>query len=714
MQFSPLPRRASSPLVLALAIGLGTVVLNVLLTRQLAQVERDANAIAGSFIARSSTLATFEADVREFRREEALAALATPGAARSARVLALDSLRRRNDASIATLRLLDERSASDTTGTATLRTQWQHYRAHAFADSALPSGEASAALRAFREREPLYQHIVVTAGRAQASLRAGAQGLALRSQRSMRSSLGLWLARLLLVLAGIVVAELLRRSWKEREEAEQRWRDVADQSVGIVFEVGPTGLLRFCSRSGFEALGAPPERVARRHAMRFVHAEDRRRVQAMVRESLPALTPLRDLELRIQRPDGGIRWLAVSAQPLRAADGSHDGFRGLAVDITRRAQAEQALAQGRRIEAIGTLAGGVAHDLNNVLTAVTGYAQLAQRQLPREHDVQQDLAAITAASDRGAALVRRVLQFARQPSAERHPVDITELVHEVVQLLRPQLPPHVRVEAEVAGGTAFVLADPTELHQVVVNIASNALHAMKERGSLLHFAARATGTTVELRICDDGEGMQPEVLERAIEPFFTTRDVGEGTGLGLAVAHGVVSGLGGTLQIQSAPGRGTLVTVTLPRSTEAPAAPPVEAVPATASSESLRVLLVDDDPHVRGTIERLLTRSGHTVLPFADAAEALERLRSNLHVVDVILTDLTMPGMNGLELASHVQAMPGAPPVVMCSGYLDDATSAQAYAFGVQALLEKPVNSASLMRTLHDVATGARSRARTS
>ncbi|MCC7052005.1 MAG: response regulator [Gemmatimonadaceae bacterium] len=691
-----------------MAIGLGTLVLNVLLTRQIAEVERDARAIAESWLARSATLASFEADVREFRRQEALAALSVSDSVRSGHIRRLDSLRRRNDGAVATLRALDEQSASDTTGTVALRLKWQEYREHAFTDRALPSGEGSAALQEFRDREPRYQAMLASAGEAQAAMRAGAQGIALRTQNSPRSSQGLLLARLLLLLAAVVLAELLRRSWKERAEAEQRWHDVADQSVGVVFEVGPTGRVRFCSRSGCEVLGEPAERVSGRHALRFVHRADRRRALEMVREALPGAAPLRDLEVRITRRDGSIRWLAISAQALRAGDGAHDGFRGLAVDITRRAQAEQALAQGRRIEAIGTLAGGVAHDLNNVLTAVRGYAQLAQSQLPVQHHVQHDLSAITAAADRGAALVRRVLQFARQPSAERHPVEVSELVHEVVQLLRPQLPPGVKAEVDLPGRETFVMADPTELHQVVVNIASNAVHAMKVRGSVLRFTVRSTATDVVVCVSDDGDGMAPDVLERAIEPFFTTREIGDGTGMGLAVAHGVVTALGGSLQIESTPGVGTTVTVRVPRSAAAEPAQPTGPTRAPLAGDALRVMLVDDDPHVRNTVARLLTIAGHAVEVYAAAGPALESLHADRHGIDVILTDLTMPGMNGLEFAAHVQAMPGAPPVVMCSGYLDDATSQQAYAFGVQSLLDKPVQSADLLRVLHEAAALAR------
>jgi signal transduction histidine kinase/CheY-like chemotaxis protein len=584
-------RRLSAPVLLAVLFGVGAATLNVLLARQLTEIERDARALVETWIARSATLATLEDGLREFRRHEALYALSTPAdSTHAAHIVSLDSLRTANDSALAVLQQLDQR-VNDSSGTAALRTQWTSYRELQVRDRTLPSGDNSPTLQNFRSREPLFQALISEARQTQQSMRAGAEGIALRSQRSTQSSRGLMVARLLLLVAMLGFAELLRRSWKERAEAER------------------------------------------------------------------AL-----------------------------------------------AQAERALAQSRRIEAVGTLAGGVAHDLNNVLAAVTGYAQLAQLELEQNHPAQSDLAAITAAADRGAALVRRVLQFARQRPTQKQAVEVAELVHEVTQLLRPQLPPHVKVSVELPDHESHVLADPTELHQVIVNIAANAVHAMQTRGTTLAFRLTATARDVTLVITDDGDGMTPDVLERAIEPFFTTRDFGDGTGMGLAVAHGVVTGLGGALHIESSVGDGTRVTVTLPRAPATAAAPAHAPNPVPSQPESLHVIVVDDDPQVRNAVVRLIERAGHTVDAFAAAAPALEVLRADPSRADVVLTDLTMPVMNGMEFAAALARLDGAPPVVMCSGYLDIATTQQARSLGIVALLDKPVEPAALLRALKDSA----------
>jgi PAS domain S-box-containing protein len=696
------PRRANTAVILALAVGAAAIALNLLLARQLVQIGNDARALAETWISRSSTLATFEDGLRDFRQREARFALSVPGSERDAHARVLDSLTARNDSALGVLLKLDDPvgDSAATRGTLLLQSWWREYQAQFVESRALPGGESSAALQAFRSREVRFQSLTTATRRAQESLRAGADRLALRNRRSTRTSSGLLGASLLLTLFAGALAELVRRSRRARAAAEQRWQDVADQSVGIVWELGPSGRVRFCSRSGAELLGEDPARITNRRAAHFVFAGDQRNAIEQMRDAARAGAPLRDLEVRVVRRDGAMRWLAISGQPLLTERGASDGFRGLAVDITRRAQAEQALAQSRRMEAVGTLAGGVAHDLNNVLTAVTGYAQLVQVELPRDHQAQSDLAAITSAADRGAALVRRVLQFARQRPTERQAVELSDLVHEVVQLLRPQLPPHVRVNLELPETESLVLADPTELHQVVVNIAANALHAMKDHGSTLGLRVGSQHDMVMLIVRDDGVGMSSDVLDRAMEPFFSTRDVGDGTGMGLSVAHGVVTALGGGLQLESVAGQGTTVTVTLPRArfTQETSAPSFAAE--LAGGPSLRVILIDDDIHVRQSVSRVLEMAGHDVTTYESARTALSDLHEDPSRADVIVTDLTMPVMNGLEFTAAMQGMPTAPPIIMCSGYLDRATSDQAKSLGIVALLDKPVGTSALLNAL--------------
>lgn len=677
-------------------MAIGAVALNVSLARQLLQIDNDARTLAESWISRSAALAAFDASLRDFRSGEARLALSTTAAEQQDHDVALHALSSRMDSILTRLRTLDS-AAGDRNSDAQVQVQaqWSAYSGmhHAAAREA-SGGETSAAMRRFREREGAYRGLATVTRQAQEAMLAGADRLAVRNQRSTRTSGGLLAASLLLTVAGIGLANLVLRSRRDRAVAMQRWQDVADQTVGIVWELDRSGRFRFCSRSGSELLGIPVDALLGRHALRFVVSGDRRNALEVARGS-----QVRDLEVRVVRPDGAVRWLAVSGQRLSGSGSTFDGFRGLAVDITRRAQAEEALAQRRRLEAIGTLAGGVAHDLNNVLTAVNGYAQLMQSELPTSHPAQHDLSAITEAAARGSALVRRVLQFARHSPAQRQAVEVAELVHEVIRLLRPQQPAHVKVLVHLPDTACHVLADATELHQVVLNIVVNALRALTKTGSRLTITVRTTDRDVELTVADDGEGMRPDVLERAFEPFFTTRAVGEGTGMGLAMAHGIVTAAGGRMSIASELGVGTTVRVELPRA-DLPGVARASGVETAVSERVLRVLFVDDDPQVRNTVTRLMAAAGHEVEAFAGAPAALDALRADPARADVILTDYSMPLMNGMEFTAAVRARGLTLPIVMSSGYLDRSASEEARRVGVTAMLDKPVQTSALLRTL--------------
>lgn len=699
--------RALRPaLGLALGIGAAAVLLNVAVARQLVRFGTEAQALAEGWIAHSAALATFQSTARDFRQAEARYALATDAAARVGPQAVLDSTAAVLDRTLVALAgfAADSIAARRTTA---LAAAWRQYAARHDEADALATGEGSPALAAFRAREPEYGAMLERATALQTALRSDAGQRARRNRGATRTSAVLLSASVLLTLGALALAESVRRNARARATAERRWRELTEQRIGIVWEVDARGRVRFVSAAGLDFIGASDAAVHGRRALALVHPEDRARLVRAARDAAATRSPLRDLEVRVVRPDGTVGWLALSGQPLAALDDDAGGFRGLAVDITRRTQAEAALAQGRRLEALGTLAGGVAHDLNNVFAAITGYAQLAKVQ-GRGAGVDEDLDAIEHASDRGATLVRRILQFARRQPTQRAPIDLGAVVAEVVTLLRPQLPAGVTVEVHDAGRPATVLADPAELHQVVVNVCGNALQAMRARGGTLRIALGVRAEQVELVVQDDGEGMAPAVLERALEPFYTTRGVGEGTGMGLAVVHGVVHALGGTLHLASREQVGTTVRIVLPHHVADGAS--VEGGVRGASTPSAehraptsaRVMVVDDDALVARTTTRGLARLGYRVETYAAPMDALAALRTDPTRADLLLTDLTMPGMTGLELIAAARAAGVRMPVLLCSGFLDEATARDARALGVVTLLDKPVAIDALAAAVED------------
>ncbi len=694
-------------IAIALAIAVAAVLLNVAVARLLVRIGTDAQALAENWISRAATLTSFERGLRDFRQREALFALAGTDTARADHGLALDSLRDANTRALRQFAAADSDSAL-ARHVVSVDSLWSTYLAAHDVARALPGGAGSAAILAFRLREPVFEELTGAVRLTQDALRAGAGQVAVRSRRSTRTSSLLLGTSILLTFGGLLLAELVRRSTRARTDAEQRWQDVADQSLGIIWEVDAAGRLCYSSSAGFDLLDAPAARVIGRRVLAFVHPDDRRAVVVAAEQALRGTGPLEDLELRVCRADGSVRWLAVSGRPLQErGDRQRYGLRGLAVDITRRTQAEQALEQRRRLESLGTLAGGVAHDLNNVLASVTAYAELARDELPPAHRTRDDLAAIQIAADRGRDLVRHILQFARRQPVERQTIDFTAVVREVVQLLRPGIPHHIALELSLPPLPCTVLGNATELHQVVLNILTNALHAMRGTGSRLAVRIVSNDEHVSLVIEDDGEGMTADVERRALEPFFTTREVGEGTGMGLAVAHGIVRSLGGSITIRSAVGRGTTVRVDLPLATAAEAMPEAPIPPsrpvAVVTSLPARILLVDDDLMVLNAMRRVLERAGHHAEVYGDAASALEAMRADPARADVVFTDLSMPGASGLEFAAAVRALPSAVPLVLVSGYLDADSSTRATALGITRQLHKPVAPSTLLEAVDDV-----------
>lgn len=688
--------------VAALSIGIISITLNIIAARQLVLIGNDSKDVTETWIARTASLASLQDILADFRQQEARLALTQDTTVRRQVSDSLTRLIAQSEAGLVRIAALSM-SPDDARQAGSLLSIWNEYRREYYESRVLATGEGSAAILAFREREPLFASLVNQTRVTRDAMTKGLDMLVSRNQRSSRTSTVLLISGIFLTLGAFVVLIALRRSSRARITAENRLLSVIDQSLGIVWEMSRYGRLRYCSKAGYELLQYEPGTLVGVRILSLIHPEDRRRAFNAAIEALTNDLPLGNLELRLLGRDGSTHWVAVSGKLIIKDALTPHLFsgRGLAVDVTRRYQAELALAQNRRLEALGTLAGGVAHDLNNVFTAVNGYADLLRDQVEDRPDLSADLAAIEAAAQRGTLLVRRILQFARQQVREPRAVSMSDTVQEVVQLLRPQTPSHVRIVVEDLCNGCLVWSDPTELHQIIVNIASNGLHAMETVGTTLKIHLEADETIVHLVISDDGVGMTEEVKERAVEPFFTTRPIGEGTGMGLSVVHGIVKSLNGTLRLTSAPGNGTSVAITLPRAHSGK----LDAVATLASNprnnRSVRVLLVDDEDQVRQSVSRILTLAGCQVEAVASGKEALTELSTDVSKYDLVITDFTMPTMSGIELAEEIRSLSQSIPIVLVSGYLDENTTTKAIAIGITRVLDKPVPRQVLLEVVH-------------
>jgi two-component system cell cycle sensor histidine kinase/response regulator CckA len=377
-----------------------------------------------------------------------------------------------------------------------------------------------------------------------------------------------------------------------------------------------------------------------------------------------------------------------------------------------RAALEERLRQSEKLEALGTLAGGVAHDFNNVLAAILGHADALVAELPPGDAGREDAIQIATAARRAKGVVQQILAFARRRPAELRPVDVATAIREELPLVRAALPATVELAPRLDAAAGAVHADPTHLHQILLNLAANGRDAMAERGGLLEVeVARvevpgaggappglAAGSWVRLSVRDTGVGMDAATRARAFEPYFTMKPLGAGSGLGLAVVHGIAVSLGGTVTLESAPGRGTTVSVWLPRLDGAAAATRTP-TPAAGDGEG-RILLVDDDPPVARAISRMLESLGYEVITAGDGASALARFRAEPARFDAVITDQTLPGMLGDELTTALLAVRPGVPVLICTGFSERLDDDAARALGARALLMKPLDRAQLGEAL--------------
>ncbi len=376
------------------------------------------------------------------------------------------------------------------------------------------------------------------------------------------------------------------------------------------------------------------------------------------------------------------------------------------ITVQKRAEqvlqrSEQRLRESHKIETLGTLAGGIAHDINNMLTPILAYADLAQRELPAEHQVQEYLQAILVASQRAGELVERILLFSRQQEPVKTTFDLRDLVREHTTLIRASSPATIELVIDVPDQSVHVLGDRAQLGQMLANLVTNALQAMQQVGGKLTIALVPARDHAVLSVTDMGTGMDEGIRQRAFEPFFTTKPVGAGTGLGLSIVHSVVREHGGQIEVRSAPGEGAMFLVQLPTVSD-PAVPPA-ATSVAATSRRLRVLVVDDEPMIVSVLSRILSSVGHVVTAVNSAQAALQTFTRDPGAFDVILTDETMPAMTGTALIAELRRMHASVRCILVTGRADEVLLRRAEDLQVLQLITKPFTRAAVIEALDRV-----------
>ena len=450
--------------------------------------------------------------------------------------------------------------------------------------------------------------------------------------------------------------------------------------------------------------------------LKYVHPDDREWLLDYAAKALDDRRPI-DLELRVLRADGSVVTVHGVAENSYDDQGQPLFTRGTLQNISEqkkvqyeREKLESQLRQTQKMEALGTLAGGVAHDLNNVLSAIMGFTELTKELVPTKGKEAENLAHVLTAARRARDLVRQILSFSRRTPLEKQAVDMPLLVREGLNMLRASLPTTIEIRPNLPDQMACIMADPVQIYQVLMNLCGNAGQAMEENGGVLRVSLEevqvdqddqvsgldlSPGRYVLLSVSDTGAGMDQAIQDKIFEPFFTTKDPGQGTGMGLAVVHGIVEDHGGAISVESAPGNGSIFKVYLPAMEARPAQAdrPLHAEPPRGSE---RILVVDDEKHLVELFRKSLSRLGYQVTALEDSQEALDLFRASPQDFDLVITDFTMPKMTGAQLARGMLAIRPDLPLIMTTGYSKHFSAQQAQQMGIRFFAMKPLSLARL------------------
>jgi len=497
-----------------------------------------------------------------------------------------------------------------------------------------------------------------------------------------------------------------KRAEEAKRESERRFRELVDSTDAVVWEADAgTATLYEVSANVERLLGYPvADWLQPGFWANHIHPEDRDHTVRFCAErtSRPGNHPI---EYRFMSRDGRTVWLRDDVTVVTEG-GKPRWLRGLMIDITATRNLEQRLRESQKLEAIGTLASGIAHDFNNILTGIYGFTSLARESAAANDELRDYLDEIRRAGNRAAELIRQILTFSRKQGSDedKGPVLLGPAVAEAAKLLRATSPSTIEFATEIAPELPAVLGNATQLHQVVMNLGTNAVQAMRERPGRLTICLDACvvgeaqasalpgivpGPHVRLTVSDTGDGMDADTQERIFEPFFTTKAPGEGTGLGLSVVHGIVRGHHGAIRLTSEVGLGSSFEILLPVGAARPPSDRADSEP-VAQGHGERILVVDDERTIARAGELTLRRLGYDATGESQVLEALASLESDPFAFDLVVSDQTMPALTGLEFALRIRALRADLPVVLVSGHSDALTPQAVDAAGVREILAKP------------------------
>ena len=497
----------------------------------------------------------------------------------------------------------------------------------------------------------------------------------------------------------------------------QKWQITFDAINDSISLLDDQSRVVQCNRAMTKLLQKPTEEIIGRPCYELMQ-----RAAAPI-DQCPSVRAFQTRQRETLTWEIGGRWFDVVADPIIDQKGEITGAVHILSDITERLKAEeqksaleQQLRQAQKLEAIGTLAGGIAHDFNNILGAVIGFTELARMDIPEGSRIRNDLDQVLKAGLRAKDLVRQILTFSRKGTEASAPINVIPIVKETLKMLRASLPTHIEIRKKMEGGEAVVNSDPTQIQQILINLCANAAQAMGERGGVLevnlaetflsledlrHDPPRVPGPYLELTVKDTGPGISADIMEHIFEPYFTTKEKGLGTGLGLSVVHGIVQQYGGLIRVQSEPGAGACFRIFLPLLRESAVPPPP--IEQTLPVGGEHILVVDDEEALTEILRKTLEYLGYRVTATTDPREAWAIFEKDPISFQLVITDMTMPKLTGDRLVKKILDINPQMPIILCTGYSEHLSDSRARDLGAKALLMKPVELNTLAQKVREI-----------
>ena len=416
-----------------------------------------------------------------------------------------------------------------------------------------------------------------------------------------------------------------------------------------------------------------------------------------------------------KRKDGPFYVSNCSISPVMDPKNNLINFIWIAKDITKETELEKKIAQAQKMESIGILAGGIAHDFNNILSAIIGFTELALDEVEKDTAIEDDLKEILVGGLRAKDLVKQILSFARQSDEIINPLRIDVIAKEVLRFIRASIPSTIEIDSDIQSDS-LIMGNPTQIHQIFMNLCTNSAHAMKENGGVLRVSINNVetdknpevkdmgleeGNYIKIKVSDTGTGIPPAIIDKIFEPYFTTKKVEDGTGMGLAMIHGIVENYGGKIMVESTLGKETIFTLYLPITQKDEGYQPHEVKKLPSGTE--RILIVDDEAPILKIESRILERFGYTVTASISSVEALELFRSHPNNFDLVITDMTMPKMTGEKLAAELIKIRPDIPVILCTGYSQKPSDKNSGAKGIRKVISKPIAMDDLLKSVRKV-----------